>query len=63
VEHFYITVAPASRADHPLAPAPTWVVEAADKDAARNKAEASYRRLHPEVDRLRLRLTAANARD
>jgi hypothetical protein len=59
---YYITVHPKSRAEHPFAPAPTYVVDAANEDAARDKAEVRYRRSHADVERLSLRITPASAR-
>jgi hypothetical protein len=54
---YLITVGPEVWDDHPDAPSPTWVVEAADEAAARDRAEVMYRRDHPEVHKLRLRVT------
>jgi hypothetical protein len=56
---YYVTVGPQSPEEHPGPPnpSPTWVVDAADEDAARDQAEVSYRRSHPGVGTLRLRLT------
>jgi hypothetical protein len=59
---YYVTVGPESRDDHPSAGSPTWVVEAADEGAARDRAEVAYRRRYPEVRYLRLRLTRARSR-
>ena len=56
---FYVTVGPESRDEHPLAAAPTWLIEAANEDAARDKAELRYRRSHPDIERLRVRLRHA----
>ncbi len=53
---FYVTVGPRDPAEHPGAPSPTWVVDAADEDAARDKAELAYRRRNPSVRELRLRI-------
>lgn len=59
---FYVTVAPESRDQHPFAAAPTWVIEAGDEDAARDKAELRYRRRHPQIERLRVRVRPAPTR-
>jgi hypothetical protein len=59
---FYVTVGPELRADDPIAPTATWLIEAADEQAALDKAEVRYRRSHPDADPLRLRLTSATPR-
>jgi hypothetical protein len=59
---YVVTVGPESREEHPLASAPTWLIEAADEETARDKAELMYRRLHPEVARVRVRLTPVGER-
>ena len=60
---FYVTVGPQSRTEHPFAPAPTWVVDAADEDAASHTAETLDRLSNPDVEPIRLRLTPASAPD
>ena len=54
---YYVTVGPEDPAEHPGAVTPTWALDAADEDAARDRAELAYRRDHPEVQRLRVRVT------
>jgi hypothetical protein len=57
VPHYYVTIGPEDHDQHPSAPAPTWIIDAADEDAARDHAEVMYRRDHPEVAKLRIRLS------
>jgi hypothetical protein len=63
VPRYYITIGPQSRTDNAFAPAPTWVVDAADEEAARNQTETLYRLSNPEVDQIRIRVTRASALD
>jgi hypothetical protein len=60
MSRFYITIGPAALEGYPEAPRATLVVHAPDERAARADAELMYRREHPEVDELRLRLTPAS---
>jgi hypothetical protein len=57
VPHYYVTIGPEDRERHPDAPTPTWIVDAADEDAASDHAEATYRRDHAEVAKLRVRVS------
>ncbi len=54
---FYVTIGPESTEEHVAVPSPTWIVDATDSNAASDHAEVAYRRAHPEVQRLRIRLT------
>jgi hypothetical protein len=54
---YYVTVAPESPDGHPGAPAPTRVIDAPNEEAARDHAEVAYRRAHPTVEQLRIRVT------
>jgi hypothetical protein len=60
MSRFYMTIGPAALEGYPEAPRATLVVHAPDERAARADAELIYRREHPEVDELRLRLTPAS---
>ena len=60
---YYITVGPQTQTGNVHAPAPTWVVDAADEEAARNQVETLYRLSNPEVDQIRIRVTRASALD
>lgn len=59
---YLVTVGPENREEHPLASSPTWLIEATDEEAARDRAELMYRRRHPEVARVRVRLTPTTPR-
>jgi hypothetical protein len=59
---YYVTVGPETDEEHTSADSPTLVVDAADEDAARDKVEVRYRRDHPGVRRVRLRVTRARER-
>jgi len=58
VPRYYVTVGPEDPGRNPGEPTPTWFVDAVDESTARDRAELEYRREHPGVGRLRVRITA-----
>jgi len=58
---YYVTIGPEAPDQHPTAGSPTWIIDAAEVDAARYRAEATYRRSNPNVVLLRLRVTPARS--
>jgi hypothetical protein len=59
---YLVTIGPESPDDHPDAVSATLIVDAVDERAARHQAEVTYRREHPTVGGLRLRVTLASGR-
>ena len=59
---YAVTVEPDDHRAHPKASVVNSTVDAGDKDAALEAAEASYRRTHPDVGKLRLRVVRLRPR-
>ena len=59
---YAVTVEPEDRRGHPTASLVSSTVEADDKDAALEAAEASYRESHPGVGRLKVRVVRLRPR-
>jgi hypothetical protein len=56
---YYITVGPQFREECPSACRPTWIIDAADESAARDRAEVTYRRSYLDVLHVGVRVTPA----
>jgi hypothetical protein len=55
----YVTVGPNFTRAPADEPTRSWVLDAADEEAATSQAAAVYRNLHPDVGSLRVRATPA----
>ena len=58
---YAVTVEPDDRFVHPSVPPVRTTIEADNKDAALDRAEAAYRNMYPNAGRLRIRVVRLRA--